>query len=170
MEMNEELLAFYMGCAFSHALQVQQLLAPGELMVPFVAYWNGDQPTFVPYPAASQEEAVANSVAAREQQKAVTEGWVGGREGLVTQNDGTKLDVLLLEGWVRNLELPLEMFIYCRKAPFRLIKGFIWKSHPHARKDTHAFMASFKRGISSHSFGAQCLDIVEHAEPINVGD
>lgn len=164
--MNEGLLALHMGYAFSHALQVQRLLSSGELMVPFVIYWKGDRPTSIPYPAPTQEEAIANAMAAREQQKATTDAWVGGREGLVAQSNGTKLDVLLLEGWVNDLDPPLEMFVYFRRAPFRLINGFIWKTHPHARKDARAFMESFKRGIISHPFGSQSLDIVERAEPI----
>lgn len=163
--MNEKPLALYMGYAFSHAMHVQQLLAQNELMVPFVIYWNGNQPTATPYPASTQEEAVKKAIMAREQKKSSVSGWACGREGLVTQNDGTKLDALFFEGWVPGLDNPLEMFVYYQKSPFSLINGFIWKTHENARKDTRAFMIDFKNGIMSHSFGNKCMELIAQAKP-----
>lgn len=163
--MNENLLAFYMGYAFSHAINVQCRLAARELMVPFVVYWQGKQPKPVPYPALTQTEAVERANNARTQIAAEITGWSSCREGLVKQNDDTNLDTLFVEGWVLGLAPQLELFVYCRKEPFRLIRGFIWKSHPNARKDIPAFMADFKNGILSQPFGQQCLEYVERAEP-----
>jgi hypothetical protein len=164
--MNENLLAFYMGYAFCHAVNVQHALGSEELMVPFVVYWQDKQPSPVAYPAATQSEAVAKACAARVQMGAETTGWSSCREGLVPQNDGSKLDALLVEGWVPGLAPPLELLVYYRRGRFRLIRGLLWKSHPYARKDTHAFMAEFKKGILGHPFGATCLEYIERAEPI----
>lgn len=166
--MNENLLALYLGYAFSHAVNVQHKLTAKELMVPFVIYWQGNQLEVVAYPAATQAEAVDQANAARVEKAAGTTGWSSSREGLMAQNDGTKLDILLVEGWVPDLSPPLEMFVYYRKEPFRLLQGFFWKSHPDARRDPHAFMAEFKRGMLSHPFGPECLDYVERADPARV--
>jgi hypothetical protein len=162
---DEKRLAFYMGYAFSHAIQVQHLLAPGELTVPYVVYWNNETPTPVPYPAATQHEAVKNAQSAREQ-TASGSGWSSGREGYVTQGNGAKLDVLVIEGWVPGLDVPLELLVYCRKDPFRLIRGFLWKAHAQARKDGPSFMVEFKRGIMGQPFGQRCLEDLENAERV----
>jgi hypothetical protein len=162
---NEKRLAFYMGYAFSHGVNVQHLLSPGELAVPYVVYWDSETPTPVPYPAATQHEAVANARSAREQ--AVDGcGWSSGREGTITQSDGTKLDILLIEGWVPGLDVPLEMFVYYRTEPFRLIHGFMWKEHAQARKEGQSFMADFKRGILMQPFGQRCMEDIENAERV----
>ena len=166
--MNENLLAFYMGYAFSQAINVQHKMAAKELMVPFVIYWQGNHLDIVAYPAATQAEAVEQANVARGQKAAGTTGWSSSREGLMAQNDGTKLDILLVEGWVPELSEPLEMFVYYRQEPFRLIQGFFWKSHPEARKDPQSFMAEFKRGMLIHPFGRECLDYVDHADPARV--
>lgn len=163
--MNEMLLAYYMGYAFCHGVNVQHLLAPQELAVPYVIYWDNKVPTPVPYYASSQEEAVANARLARRQAHDVT-GWSSGREGFVTQKDGTKLDALVVEGWVPALDAPLEVFVYYRRNPFRLIYGFLWKVNPQARKDTQAFAAEFQRGIQAHPFGEQCMNDVQNAEQV----
>jgi hypothetical protein len=163
--MNEKHLALYMGYAFSHGINVQHLLAPGELTVPYVVYWDNGTPTPVPYPAATQHEAVANSRSAREQTVGGS-GWSSGREGTITQNDGTKLDILLIEGWVPGLDVPLEMFVYYRTQPFRLIHGFMWKEHAQARKEGQSFMTDFKRGILMQPFGQRCMEDIENAERV----
>ena len=163
--MNEKHLALYMGYAFSHGINVQHLLAPGELTVLYVVYWNNKTPTPVPYSAATQHEAVANARSAREQAVGVS-GWSSGREGTVTQNDGTKLDILLIEGWVPGLDVPLEMLVYYRTQPFRLIDGFMWKEHAQARKDRQSFMSDFQRGIFMQPFGQRCMEEVENAERV----
>ena len=164
--MNENLLAFYMGYAFCHAVNLQHVLEPEALMAPFVVYWQDKQPNPVPYPAATQSEAVERASVERVQRGSEGTGRSSCREGLVPQNDGSKLDALLVEGWVPGLAPPLEMFVYYRKTAFRLIRGLLWKSHPYARKDTHAFMAEFKNGILGHPFGATCLEYLDHAEPV----
>lgn len=158
----EEWLAFYMGYAFSHAIHVQHLLAPGELTVPYVVYWDNETPTPVPYPAATQHEAVANAHSARDQASSRS-GWSSGREGTVTQSNGAKMDVLVIEGWVPGLDVPLEVFVYYRTDPFRLIQGFLWKAHAQARKDDLSFMAEFKRGILAQPFGQQCMECIDNA-------
>jgi len=164
--MNENLLACYMGYAFSHAINVQHLLSPGELTVPYVVYWKDEEPTPVPYPAETQHEAVEKAHAARVQYSEGT-GWSSGREGMIDQGDGTKLDILLIEGWVPDLAPPLELLVYYRTGPFRLIQGFMWKNHPQARKDGRAFMTEFKRGILLQPFGQQCMEYIERAEPVS---
>ncbi|MFZ6721410.1 hypothetical protein ACO0LK_14745 [Undibacterium sp. Ji49W] len=165
--MNEDILAFYMGYAFSHAIHTQHLLEHNALMVPFVVYWQHMQSDSVPYSATTQVEALEKAHSARAQREAEVTGWSSGREGTIQQNDGSKLDVVLIEGWVPGLTPPLEMFVYCRKTPFRLIQGLFWKPHHNARKNTQAFMAKFKDGILGHPFGKQCLQYVERAEPVN---
>jgi hypothetical protein len=162
---DEKRLAFYMGYAFSHAIQVQHLLAPGELTVPYVVYWDKETPTPVPYPAETQHEAVASAQSAREQVTSGS-GWSSGREGTITQSNGTKMDVLLIEGWVPGLDVPLEVFVYCRRAPFRLIHGFLWQSHAQARKDATSFNAEFKRGILAQPFGQKCMEVIDNAERV----
>lgn len=163
--MNEILLAYYMGYAFCHGVNVQHLLAPKELTVPYVIYWDSKVPKAIPYPASSQEDAVASARSARRQVHDVT-GWSSGREGFVTQKDGTQLDALVVEGWVPSLDVPLEVFVYYRKSPFRLIYGFFWKANPQARKDVQAFAAEFQRGIQAHPFGEQCMNDVQNAERV----
>ncbi|MFZ6871369.1 hypothetical protein ACO0LF_04795 [Undibacterium sp. Di27W] len=164
--MNENFLAFYMGHAFSHAVHVQHHLEPKELMVPFVAYWQEKQSTVIPYPAETQAEAVEKACEAREQSAIGTTGWASCREALVQQPDGAKLNTLLVEGWNPGLTPQLEMFVYCRKEPFKLIRGFFWKPHPDARKNAQVFMGHFKDGILSHPFGQKSIEYVERAEPI----
>ncbi|MGP8436161.1 hypothetical protein ACT2FY_18155 [Paraburkholderia fungorum] len=162
---DEKRLAFYMGYAFSHAIQVQHLLAPGELTVPYVVYWDKEMPVPVPYPAATQHESVANAQSAR-QQATSGSGWSSGREGAITQSNGAKMDVLVIEGWVPGLDVPLEVFVYYRKDPFRLIQGFLWKAHAQVRNDGPSFMAEFKRGILAQSFGQQCMETIDNAERV----
>jgi len=157
-----------MGYAFSHAINVQHLLAPGELTVPYVVYWNEEEPTPVHYAAETQREAVEKALVARNQYSDGT-GWSSGREGLIDQGDGTKLDSLLIEGWVPDLAAPLELLVYYRTEPFRLIQGFMWKNHPQARKDSRAFMTEFKRGILRQPFGQECMEYIECAEPFKTG-
>lgn len=164
---NEEHLALYMGYAFSHAIHVQHLVAPGELMVPYVVYWDGETPTPVPYPAPTQHEAVANAVAARERASGVS-GWSSGRDAEVTQQDGAKVSGLLISGKVPGLDVPLELFVYYRTEPFRLIGGFMWKVHAQARKDAQSFMADFKRGILMQPFGQRSLDVIEKTEHVQL--
>ncbi len=72
-----------------------------------------------------------------------------------------------MEGWVAGLTPPLEVLVYYRKEPFRLIQGLLWKSHADARKNTSAFMAKFKDGILTHPFSKESLEYVERAEPAN---
>lgn len=166
--MDEKLLAYYMGNAFSHAVHVQTLLATNELMVPYVVYWQGGQSRPVPYPAETQHEAVELAHEARERPAPGVTGWASGREGSLLQTDGSKLDVLLVEGWIPGLMPPLQMLVYCRKEPFCLLKGFMWQPHPQVRKDVQAFMADFKLGLQSHSFGQQCIALIDRAEPITL--
>ena len=166
--MNEKSLACYMGYAFSQAVNLQHLLSPGDLAVPYVVYWKGEEPTPVPYPAATQQEAVEKAQAARIQYLEGT-GWSSGREGLIDQGNGTKLDALLIEGWVPGLAPPVELLVYYLRGPFRLIKGFMWKGHPQARKDPRAFMAEFQRGILLQPFGRQCMEYIERAEVLKAG-
>jgi hypothetical protein len=163
--MNEHLLALYMGYALCHGIQVQHLLASGELTVPYVIYWNNNKPTPVPYPAATQEEAVAKAHAARGAAQKIT-GWSSGREGSVAQNDGTKRDVLFIEGSLPGMSAPLEMLTYYRKDPFRLIAGFMWKPHAQVRKDSHVFTKDFQLGIHMHQFGEQCMSDLQNAERV----
>lgn len=166
---DEKRVAFYMGYAFSHAIHVRHLLAPGELTVPYVVYWDNETPTPVPYPAATQHEAVAKAQSARDQATSGS-GWSSGREGTVTQSNGAKMDVLVIEGWVPGLDVPLEVFVYYRTEPFRLIRGFLWKAHAQARKDGPSFMGEFKRGILAQPFGQQsmeCIDNAEHVQLVN---
>ncbi|MBR8357884.1 hypothetical protein KDW10_11030 [Burkholderia vietnamiensis] len=160
---DEKRLAFYMGYAFSHAIHVQHLLVPGELTVPYVVYWDNETPTPVPYPAATQHEAIANAQSARDRASSGS-GWSSGREGNVTQSNGAKMDVLVIEGWVPGLDVPLEMFVYYRTEPFRLIQGFLWKAHAQARRDGPSFMAEFRRGILAQPFGQQCMECIDNAE------
>lgn len=164
--MNENLLACYMGYAFSHAVNVQHVLSPGELTVPYVVYWKDEKPTPVSYSGATQQEAVEKSHAARIQYSDGT-GWSSGRECLVDQGNGTKLDGLFIEGWVPGLAPPLELLVYYRTGPFRLIKAFMWKTHPNARKDVRAFMAEFRRGILLQPFGQQCMEYIDRAESVS---
>lgn len=169
--MKESLLPFYMGYAFSHAVNVQNLIEPPELMVPYVVYWEGEQPTPVPYPASTQAFAIEKACAAREQRAPRVTGWASGREGTITFDNDVKHDVLLIEGWVPGLSLPLEMFTCCRKAPFRLLNGFVWKNHSQVRRtkeETREFMKEFKRGILSQPFGQQCLEYIERSEPVQI--
>lgn len=162
---DEKRLAFYMGYGFSHAIHVQHLLAPSELMVPYVVYWDNDTPTPVPYPAATQHEAVANARSSRDQVIAGS-GWSSGIEGTVTQSSGVKMDVLVIEGWVPGLDVPLEVFVYYKRDPFKMIQGFFWKAHEQARKDGPSFMAEFKRGILAQPFGQQCMQCIDNAERV----
>ncbi|MBW9104924.1 hypothetical protein [Paraburkholderia phenoliruptrix] len=162
---DEKRLAFYMGYAFSHAIQVQHVRAPGELTVPYVVYWDNETPTPVPYPAATQHEAIANAQSAREQTTSGS-GWSSGREGTISQSNGAKMDVLVIEGWVPGLDVPLEVFVYCRRDPFRLIQGFLWKTHAQARKDGPSFMAEFKRGILVQPFGQNSMEVIDNAERV----
>lgn len=162
---DEKRLALYMGYAFSHGINIQHILSPGELTVPYVVHWNNETPTPVPYPAATQQEAVANAYSAREQ-ASEGHGWSSGLEGAIDLGNGTKMDILVIEGWVPGLVSPLEMFVYCRREPFRLVHGFMWKGHEQARKDAQSFMADFKRGILMQPFGQQCLEYVENGERV----
>ncbi|NKA72563.1 hypothetical protein GO285_01479 [Ralstonia solanacearum] len=164
--MDDSRLARYLG--FSQAVHLQHVLAPEELTVPYVVYWDHEVPTPVPYPATTQAEAVEHARAARAQHREGT-GWSSGREGWLDLGNGTKAEVLLIEGWVPGLEAPLEMFVYYRREPFRLVQGFLWKDHPQARQDRAAFAAEFKRGILMQPFGEQCLQCVEQAEPFGDG-
>jgi hypothetical protein len=166
--MNINLLAYYMGYAFCHAVNVQHLIAPPELMVPYVVYWQSDQPTPVPYPAATQNEAVEKARTERERRSSEITGWSSGREGLLPQAHGTKIDVLVIEGWVPGLEPPIEMLTAYRRDPFRLVQGFLWKDHPQVRRsaeDRRDFMREFQRGMLSQPFGQQCLEYVSRSEP-----
>ena len=165
--MNEHLLALYMSYALCHGIQVQHLLSKGELTVPYVIYWNEEKPTPVPYPAATQEEGVAKARAARDAAQEIT-GWSSGREGSVVQKDGTKLDVLFIEGSLPGMSAPLELLTYYRNDPFRLIAGFMWKPHPQVRKDPPVFMADFQRGIHMHPFGQQCMSDLQKAERVQL--
>jgi hypothetical protein len=165
--MNESLLAFYMGYAFGHAIHIQHVLERNALMVPFVVYWQNMQPQPVPYPASSQLQAVEEARAARLEKESEVTGWSSGREGAIQQNDGSRLDALLIEGWVPSVAPQLEMMVYYRKDPFRLLQGLFWKPHPDARKDTRAFMQEFKNGILYHPFGKAGLEYLERAEPVN---
>lgn len=81
--MNTAALAFYTGYAFCQAINVQHVLEDNALMVPFVVHWQGEHANQVPYPAETQEEAVALAQAARERQSPNMTGWSAGREGLV---------------------------------------------------------------------------------------
>ena len=164
---TEDRLAFYMGYAFSRAIHIEHVLEPNTLMVPFITYWRDMQPHSVPYPSATQAKAVAKAHAARAQISVEFTGWSSGREGALQQNDGTKLDVLYIEGWVASFAPQLEMLVYYRKEPFRLIKGFFWKPHPTARKNAKSFMAEFKNGIFGHPFGQQSLEYIERAEQVS---
>jgi hypothetical protein len=126
-----------------------------------------EESTAVPYPARTQQEAVDKACAARTATLPGMTGWSSGREGVITQNDGAKLDVLLIEGWVPGLDPVLEMFVYYRKHPFRLLQGLVWKKHLQARNDSVAFMNEFKRGIRLQPFGQGCIEYLEGAEPAN---
>ncbi len=163
---NEALLAFYMGYAFCHGVNVQHVLAPNELSVPYVVYWQGEQPSPTPYAAQTQAEAVNHAIADRAAKSATVTGWSSGWEVSVRQSDGTKLDAMLIDGWVPGLSSPVEMMVYIRKDPFRLVRGFMWKLHPEARKDAHTFMQDFQRGMLSQPFGQQCLRYVEGSEAV----
>ena len=123
--------------------------------------------TPVPYPAATQEEGVAKARAARDAAQEIT-GWSSGREGSVVQKDGTKLDVLFIEGSLPGMNAPLELLTYYRNDPFRLIAGFMWTPHPQVRKDPPVFMADFQRGIHMHPFGQQCMSDLQNAERVQL--
>jgi len=153
-----------MGQAFCHGVKALQGLRSGEWIAPYVVYWHEDQPLPVSYRAATQAEAVEKAIAERKQKSAAGASWAAGREGVIDLPGGGQFDTLVIEGWIPGLDPIAEMFVYRRKQPFRLIRGFLWKSHPYAGRDTPAFMEEFKRGILSDPFGRQCLDAVAHAE------
>jgi hypothetical protein len=164
--MDENKLAFSMGYAFSHAIHVQTLLAPKELLVPYVIYWEDEVVNPIAYPASTQHEAVRLANEARQHLSPAVTGWAFGREGAVLQQNGTSLEALLIEGWTPGVTPPLQMLAYFRKDPFRLLRGFFWQPHPTARKNAQAFMANFQQGIEGHTFGAQCFGMIQNSEPV----
>jgi hypothetical protein len=164
--MDANVLALYAGYAFAHAVQVQSVLEEHSLMVPFVVHWRNETPTAVPYPARTQEQAVALAIQAREDRTDSLDGWSSGREGLLKQDDGTERDVLLIEAWVPGLTEHLVLFHYYSPRPFVLVGGFVFKSNPQFKRspeESKLFSHHFRRGISSHPFGGSCLKIVEKA-------
>jgi hypothetical protein len=164
--MNPATLAFYTGYAFCQAVNVQHVTEEGALMVPFVVHWQGDRPNAVPYPAQTQEEAVARARVARESQAPDMTGWSSGRDGLVTLSDGTKHDVLFIEASVPGLNEPVTLVYLYKRNPFALVGGLNFMPNTQVRQtdiERKEFMSDFRRGIGAHPFGSQCLNDVTNA-------
>jgi hypothetical protein len=162
--MDANVLALYTGYAFALAVQLQSALEEDSLMVPFVVHWRNETPTAVPYPAKTQEQAVALAIQAREDRANSFDGWSSGREGLLKQDDGTKRDVLLIEAWVPGLTKHLVLFHYYSARPFVLVGGFVYGSNPQFKRspeENKLFSHHFRRGISSHPFADGCFTIIE---------
>ncbi len=131
--MDDSRLARYLGYAFSQAVHLQHVLAPEELTVPYVVYWDPRSADASPVPGHNPSGGSrtctrrASAASGRHRLVERPEGWLD-------LGNGTKAEVLLIEGWVPGLEAPLEMFVYYRREPFRLVQGFLWKDHPQAAK------------------------------------
>lgn len=161
------LVAFYLGNAFCGAVNVQHVLAEGEQMVPIVIHWKKEAGTGFSYAGATQKEAVAAAIAAREKQPPEFTGWSSARDGLITGSKGEKLDVLMVEASIPGLRQPEVLVFQYRRRPFRLVGAFNFQNHPQLRLssfDATEYMASFRRGMASHPFGAQCKRYVEEAD------
>lgn len=132
-------------------------------MVPFVVHWNRETPTAIPYPAATQELAVALAMEARKDLSLGPSGWSSGREGLITAGDGVKRDVLLIESWIPELNPHLVFIHYFQKRPFSLVGPFMFQDHAQRKtpEERRHFMSQFHRGIAAHAFGAQCARAIE---------
>ncbi|MDR0274187.1 MAG: hypothetical protein LBI48_02385 [Burkholderiaceae bacterium] len=164
--MNTVALAFYTGYAFCQVINVQHVIEEDALMVPFVVHWQGEQPTAIPYPSRTQEEAVALAKSARENQSPDKTGWSSGRDGLVTLSNGKKHDVLLIEASVPGLREPVALVYLYRRKPFTLVSGFNWKINLQARQteaERKEFMADFQRGLAAHPFASQCRSYINNA-------
>lgn len=164
--MNTSALAFYAGYAFCQAVNVQHVIEEDALMVPFVVHWQGERPTAIPYPAKTQDEAVAHAMTARDNQLPGKTGWSSGRDGLVTLSNGAKHDVLLIEASVPGLNAPVTLLYLYRRKPFTLVSGFNWAPNAQVRQsdaERKEFMSDFRRGMAAHPFGSECLSYATNA-------
>jgi hypothetical protein len=162
--MDANVLALYTGYAFALAVQLQSVLEENSLMVPFVVHWRKETPTTVPYPAKTQDQAVALAIQARAARASSFDGWSSAREGLLKQDDGTKRDILLIEAWVPGLTEHLVLFHYYSARPFVLVGGFVYGSNPQFKRspqENQLFSHHFRRGIASHPFAEGCFAIIE---------
>jgi hypothetical protein len=132
-------------------------------------YWKDSTPTAIPYPGKTQQDAVNSAIAARESNPNAYTGWSFGRDGAVTLSNGTKHDVLLIEGSVPGLKKPANMFYLYQRKPFALVSYFNWQDNPEIRRtpdEKKEFMVSFKQGINAHPFGVKCLKDIENTKPL----
>tara|TARA_R110000764_G_scaffold235637_2_gene330273 strand:- start:296 stop:796 length:501 start_codon:yes stop_codon:yes gene_type:complete len=157
-------LAFYAGYAFCQAVNVQSVLEPDALMVPFVVEWSEKSPSAKPYPAKTQKEAVqlqADAIGKIEQN---FQPWSAGKDGLLSLSNGSKADVLVITSGSHELGSRLEVLHMYTTKPFALTGNFIvqppYDEFLKKENGSSRFFASFIQGIQAHNFSGECMSYV----------
>lgn len=157
-------LAFYAGYAFCQAVHLQSVLEPDALMVPFVVEWNGESALAKPYPANTQQEAVQLQLEAIQKIEDELLPWSAGRDGLLTLNDGSKNDTLVITSGTPGLKEELTVLHMYKTQPFSLVGNFLiqppYNNFLKEKDGNTIFFSSFVEGVKAYRYGNECMTYV----------
>lgn len=150
--MNIELIGNIAGLILAHSAYIGSG-QDGELMVPYVIFQSGENRELRNFEADTQHQAVHLAHEEIEKHQHLLDVWAYAQEGLVTLEDGSKLDVYLVKAWGKGLSEPIQLYQVFQPKPFKLfgnIKILNFEDAGFELEQAEAFHSALDAGITSH--------------------
>ncbi len=141
------------GLVLAHSVLIGSDLQEGELLVPLVIYYLGENREIKTFEAVTQQNAVILGQEFLHSLSQKSDSWAYVQDGLITLENGSKQDVYFIKAWAKGMSEPMELYQMYNTQPFALvdnIKVLNYADTGLTPKDADSFVAALDEGIFSH--------------------
>jgi hypothetical protein len=141
------------GLVLAHSVLIGSDLQEGELLVPLVIYYQGENREIKTFAADTQENAVILGQQFLSTLSEKSDSWAYVQDGLITLKNGNKQDVYYIKAWAKGMSKPLELYQMYNTQPFKLVDNIKILNYAETGltpEDADSFVAALDEGIFSH--------------------
>ena len=141
------------GLVLAHSVLIGSDLKEGEVLVPLVIYYQGENREIKTFSADTQESAVVLGKKFLSTLSEKSDSWAYVRDGLITLQNGNKQDAYYIKAWAKGMSKPIELYQMYNAQPFALIDNIKVLNYADAgltAEDSDSFVSALEEGIFSH--------------------
>lgn len=151
--MISEVVGKIIGLVLAHSVFIGSDLKEGELLVPVVIYYQGENREIKAFEAETQQEAVNLAQDFLSSLSGKSDSWAYVQDGLITLPNGIKQDVYFIKAWSKGMSKPMELYQMYKTQPFTLVENIKVLNYADtglSSEDADSFIGALDEGIYSH--------------------
>lgn len=151
--MISEVVGKIIGLVLAHSVLIGSDLKEGELLVPVVIYYQGENREIKAFEAETQHDAVNLAQEFLSSLSEKSDSWAYVQDGLITLPSGSKQDVYFIKAWAKGMSEPMELYQMYKTQPFKLVENIKVLNYADtglSAEDVESFIGALDEGIFSH--------------------